>query len=485
MERIQFTLMLCMLWFDACAQNISLDEIQLDTLTLNNISPTLLWQAYGLDKNVVFEVCNYRDAMGGILSYDELEALPSITDPILSILKNNLPLRLETHPYNRSLLQGRLRSFSPEGLILKLDNEWDGQRLMIRGNPLVPQELVGSHELKWTFVGVNAQLLMGQQTLSAGQGLLLSAPAFPSPASKEFFARGLRSSTSRLGSQNGLGWSLSNKRWLVASSISQQQVTATATYESNVGLMGLAAKDSTISAFGKYYFKNWRVFAEAHHSEQVLGINFWENDVMTEWVAWRDDNGIKTGWLMSGRTMSGEWNFSWITGKFKGRLRHGPWMVQVAQHGDFFTDDRPSFRTVVRFEDGAYRLEHHWHGNTMAFLSRWEGKKKDLQWSLMWTACHYGGKPIWLGTPYVPNSISSKAIYSDYFGIWAVVRKSGKYVSMEIDLSEFEQPGLKGQCGISLGLEELAPMFPKIRIALSHYLRARKRQRHEDGNRRQ
>ena len=479
MERLQLTLILTFLAYRTFGQHVELEDLRRDTLTLNNITPTLLWQHYGLIKEEVFEVCNYRDAMGGILTYDELRGLPSLSDSTIKMLKEQLPLFIGTENKQSGELSLRLQPLSKDLISLRLEHNGPGYDAVVRGNPADLQSSIGWSEINIPLAGADTRLLLGQHTLSAGQGLVLSAPAFPSPSSREFFAKGMRGSTSAYSSHSGIGLDLRGRRWHMGGSLDQESFGLCTHREFENGSLGLAIRDSLASVYGKWYKRSWRVFSEAAIHEQVLGINLWQNDILTEWVATRDENGIATAWLMSGRIPNGDWNVSWLTGRLRGTWRQGNWSLQLAQHGSLKTTSAPSFRAVLRYQKGPYRMEHHRHGRTMGILGRMDGNLGSSRFTAMWAACSYGGHPIWLGIPYAPGALSVKAVHANYLGFWASWRNSGWYVRGELDLSEFTQPALSVQFGCSAGLEELAPLIPKIRIALSDYIRRINRDGHQ------
>ena len=483
MDRLLILLILLAPLYSCFGQPVELDDIRRDTLTLNNISPTLLWQHFELSKAEVFEVCNYRDAMGGILSYDELRGLPSLTDTTISELMKKLPLFLEAEREASGSLSLRFQPFSRDLISLRLEQQGKGHQSVLRANPLYIQSSIGWSEIHLPLAGADARLLLGQHTLSAGQGLVLSAPAFPAPSSKEFFAKGMRGSTSNYSGYEGVGLNLQGRRWYSGGSLSQQSFGLCTHREFENGMLGVALRDSLASLYGKWYRKQWRVFSEAAVHEQVLGVNLWQNDILTEWVVNHDANGLATAWLMSGRIPNGDWNLNWSSGRLRSTWRQGNWSLQLAQHGSFKETEAPTFRTVLRFQKGRYRLEHHRHGQTMGLLGRIDESWGSSKFTGMWAAFSYDGHPVWVGIPYAPGALAVKAVHANYFGIWASLRSSGWYVRGELDLSDVAKPALDVRCGCSAGLEELAPLLPKIRIALRDYFRRIDRDGHEQGQR--
>ena len=84
----------------------------LDTLTVNNCPPEWLWQWFGLSKEAVYAIVEYREYMGHIIDPIELVGLPGLTKQEIKDLAEKLPFSLDRPKRNKSQLifSGRLRN---------------------------------------------------------------------------------------------------------------------------------------------------------------------------------------------------------------------------------------------------------------------------------------------------------------------------------------------------------------------------------------
>ena len=457
------------LYLPTCAQTQQWHETLRDTLTINNCPPTLLWQEYGLSKAAVFEVCAYRDAVGEILTYDELIPISSLDSTMLHPLIEQLPLDRPTERRGGTSASSRLRPSSATPLQTNIQHpngqwraSWHRDKGMQYGGFLQSRQQVGAVELN---------VLTGQFFLSAGQGLVLSAPTFGVPQSREFFGRGLRGTASAYGSESGWAVEAVSGSLTAALGRGEDGGLGRAQWEGQKGYVGAAWRGDEASVYGKWYGGNWRYYGEWSREKQWIGVNGWMDDVLVEGNVEREGTQWVPNMLMSGRAVWGDWQWNWRAGQVSARWQKGRWQVFVAK--------KEWMRTVVSYKNDGFKVQCYGHGGSRGLSVRKELVRGEHKWQWMWAAAEVRQGPIWMTMPYMPGSIPSMALYDDFFGGAVGWRYKGMALMGSWNVGE--APEVVGS--LRWDLRELAPVLPKIRITLGHYFRMLDGQGHEHGKR--
>ena len=447
----------------------------LDTLTVNNCPPEWLWQWFGLSKEAVYAIVEYREYMGHIIDPIELVGLPGLTKQEIRDLAEKLPFSRERPKRNKNQLifSGSLRN----GLQIKTKFtgnhgrfEWGGlKELSItdgKYNPSKPITFFGA-----THKGVvKSKWLIGAHTLLLGEGLLSGSNSFGSSGSRERFGQGLRGTISTYGAvRNGFGASSQFENGRVYISLDEGTGMGGALeYMGDECTLGIGQVNGTGTAYFKRQWKSHRWFGEFTIQEQALGWNWWRDDLLFEGYLHRKEERLYSAFSMQWRDARGKWSLQLFEGRFKGN-----WQGEFLRYQCVASDEGTlRHRLSLPWEHRAVDL--HFHGGTYGGSIRSSKRIGDwqLQSAVGWV--HAETAPVWLAVPVATGFIGAKSVYDDFFG-YHFKANTGKWsTSISYDFTEQFEEGFSMEWRYATALDQLRPMVPKIRIAFFNYRRMQK-----------
>lgn len=408
----------------------------LDTLTLNNIPPRLLWSLYGLSREAVYELVTYREAMGYIEHPLELLALPEWDSTTVYGLLAQLPLERPEVP-NTSRWTSLHRLDLGKRQRLQHTVAFD-QRIAL-GSLHQRTEWEVNSQLTSSVAGflatrlegpLQATFVFGDHRHTAGQGLLLGETGFSNPSTAEAFGSGLRGRTGAgaLSSPRGLGLQFHHGPWVAEHTlVSTSGVGSSAiSYRSLHAMGGWARTGEAQSVFARWHRGPVRAFGEWTFSKTgCAGVNWWAGDVLVEgWVAYdgtRWDPRLYLTW----RDELGSWNIRWRQGRVRLNWQGKDWSYSLNQH-EQAESAMGSWRHRIRHQHGPWQWDGHFHAGTRGLTSRWTGAVGTWQAAVQLTLVDAHEEPVWAAVPVVSGSIAALAVYEDWSG-WHTTWKRGPW----------------------------------------------------------
>lgn len=444
----------------------------LDTLTVNNCPPEWLWQWFGLSKEAVYAIVEYREYMGHIIDPIELVGLPGLTKQGIQDLAEKLPFSRERPKRNKSQLifSGSLRN----GLRIKTKFtgnqgrfEWGGlKELSIKDGQYNPSEPVTFFGAKHNGV-VKSKWLIGTHTLLLGEGLLSGSNGFGTSSTREQFAQGLRGTISTYGAvRKGFGASSQFENGQIYISFDEDAgVSGAIEYTGHQSTLGFGQVNGAVTAYFKSQWKSHRWFGEFTTQEQALGWNWWRDDLLFEGYLNRKEERLHSAISMQWRDAQGQWSLQLFEGRFKGN-----WQGEFLRYQCVASDEGTlRHRLTVPWEHRSVDL--HFHDGTYGCSLRSTRRIRNwqLQSAVGWV--HAETAPIWLAVPVATGFIGAKSVYDDFFG-YHFKANAGKWsTSISYDFTEQFEEGFSLEWRYATALDQLRPMVPKIRIAFFNYRR--------------
>ena len=448
----------------------------LDTLTINNCPPEYLWQWFGLSKEAVYAIVEYREYMGHIMDPIELVGLPGLSKQEIQDLAEVLAFSRERPKRNKSQLtySGRLRG----GLRMKIQCtgnhdhfEWGGSKVLNAANgPFASSEPLAFFGIKQKGA-VTSKWIMGQHTLVLGEGLLSGSNGFGSSSTREQFSQGLRGTVSSYGTRrNGMGACSQYRSGRIYISLDEGTGMGGAVeYMGDECTLGFGQIHGAGTAYFKRQWKSHRWFGEFTTKEQALGWNWWRDDLLFESYLHRKEERLHTALSMQWRDARGQWSLQLFEGRFKVN-----WQGEFLRYQCVASDEGTlRHRLSLPWEHRAVDL--HFHDGTYGGSIRSSKRIGDwqLQSAVGWV--HAETAPIWLSVPVATGFIGAKSVYDDFFG-YHFKANNGKWsTSLSYDFTEQFKEGFSMEWRYATALDQLRPMAPKIRIAFFNYRRLQKR----------
>jgi len=444
----------------------------LDTLTVNNCPPEWLWQWFGLSKEAVYAIVEYREYMGHIIDPIELVGLPGLTKQEIKDLAEKLPFSRERPKRNKSRLifSGSLRN----GLRIKTKFtgnqgrfEWGGlKEWSIKDGQYNPSEPVTFFGAKHNGV-VKSKWLIGTHTLLLGEGLLSGSSGFGSSSTREQFAQGLRGTISTYGAvRKGFGASSQFENGRVYISLDVDMgINGAVEYIGHHSTLGIGQVNEAVTAYFKRQWKSHRWFGEFTEQEQALGWNWWRDDLLFESYLHRKEERLHSALSMQWRDARGQWSLQLLEGRFKGN-----WQGEFLRYQCVASDEGTlRHRLTVPWEHRSVDL--HFHDGTYGGSIRSSRRIRNwqLQSSMGWV--HAETAPIWLAVPVATGFIGAKSVYDDFFGYHFKANTGRWSTSFSYDFTERLEEGFTMEWRYATTLDQLRPMAPKIRIAFFNYRR--------------
>ena len=447
----------------------------LDTLTVNNCPPEWLWQWFGLSKESVYAIVEYREYMGHIIDPIELVGLTGLTKQEIRDLAEKLPFSRERPKKNKSQLifSGSLRN----GLRMKTKCtgnrgrfEWGGlKELHITNGQLNPSKPTAFFGVKHNGI-IKSKWIIGSHTLLFGEGLLSGSNGFGSSGTQEQFTHGLRGTISTYGAKrNGFGASSQFKNGRVYISLDEATgVSGAAEYIGHQSTLGLGQVNGSGTAYFKRQWKSHRWFGEFTEHEQALGWNWWRDDLLFESYLHRKEERIHSTISMHWRDARGQWYLQLFEDRFKGN-----WQGEFLRYQCVASNQGTlRHRLTVPWKDRSVDL--HFHDGTFGGSIRCSKRVRNwqLQSSMGWV--HAETAPIWLSVPVATGFIGAKSVYDDFFGYHFKAHSSQWSTSFSCDFTKRFKESFSVEWRYATTLNQLLPMVPKIRIAFFNYRRMHK-----------
>jgi hypothetical protein len=413
----------------------------MDTLTLNNCPAELLWSEFGLEKEAVFELVEYRSSVGQIKDPSELKGMVHLDSVTISRLLQALPLTLPARKKNKLSSLSTVQLGAKNSFSQRLDGRVENIQFGVKCKPREKVPMHGFISQQYPTKFGEHIFLLGTHRVEVGQGILNAYESFPSPTSEEKFGRGIVGSSAE-GNRFGwaqslhwrscdLGWSHDRKGdlWFV-----QQTLPA--------GNIGFASQEGQWTFYSKYYVGSLRLFGELGSQGSRLGLNFWSKDVLIEGNASCIANELSFWFYLSGRNSSGNWNLKWQPEKIKFSWSKGPFQYQLSQHPskDLLNS---TVRQKLRWDSGFGTLDLHWHAHTIGISFRsfqeWQSWRITQQWGMIQAE----DNPVWVAVPLLTGSIGSKAIYSDFVGLHLKAQNAGFQLTGRLDFTKNLKDGIQ------------------------------------------
>ena len=448
----------------------------LDTLTINNCPPELLWQWFGLTKEAVYAIVEYREYMGHIVDPIELIGLPGLTKQEILVLADVLPFSKDRPRKSKSqiIYSGSLRDvlrMKAKCLGNQGRMEWGwSKELSIDGK-------THSHSKPTAFITskqngkVQSKWLIGRHTFRLGQGLVSGTNGFGSSLTREQFTSGLRGTLSSYGAiRNGFGATSRYKNTRLLISVDEANTCSGALeYCSPQGSIGLGQVNKVNTTYFKWQWQSQRWFGEFTSQEQALGWNWWRDDVLFEGYLHRKQERTNAAISLQWRDALGQWSLQLHEGRLKGNWKGSVLRYQCA------SSDEGTFRHRLTLPWEQRSIDVHYHNGTYggSIRSSKTTKNWQLQSAVGWVKAD--SAPIWLAVPVATGFIGAQSIYDDFFGYHLKVNTGGWSASMSYDFTTPFRQGFTVQWRYTATLDELRPMVPKIGVAFFDYRRLAQR----------
>jgi hypothetical protein len=437
------------------------NEALLDTLSLNNCPPRLLWSQFGLTQAQVYTLSQYRTAMKYIVDPLELYGLEYWDSTTVVKILARLPINLHQNKPDKLQIDQKLRwqlgtRNSANHTLFFSDHQSQGalhQRYHFLAQGRV--ELLQSGFLSSTLgQAAKTTIVFGDLQLAAGQGLLWDKPTFSNPISEERFATGVfgKRSSATTNYIRGMGLHHIAGPW----TLSTYADTGTSAgvqilYKTAQGSVGAVGNNSgAIALHAKVIKGPLRIFSEARKSRQLFGLNYFSGDVLAEYrvdLKQDLDGEIRHNFNLSWRDSRGNWNIRVLHGKLKVQWNDGAWRYNISEHR---TADRQSFRHRIHYESPYHwTIDGHLHGKTKGIQFRYRPFYMQPNFVLQWTFVDYIDLPVWASTPYMPGSIPSLALNEDWAGVHLKFHKKNWYSTLAWN---FAQNDIKKALNLSMSL---------------------------------
>ena len=423
----------------------------IDTLSLNSITPILLWKLYLLPKDAVFNYFEYRSAFGGFVDHSELLDIQGLDSTTYLRLKQ-LPVDPLRTSRNQFSLQSRF-SHSTSATHLSLINQFSSApfsgALISKTSltQLTPStHLSGYLKTQHTLGKFPIQLTthLGHFTLRAGQGLLLGGSGFPAPTTSEYFAHGIRGKTGTSASQvaGGCGAELQWNRHRISLATAPQLTQSCYRFNTTRSEFGFAQNNRDFSAFFKRYQGPWRAYGELATAEQRVGFNYFLGDVLFEANAHRTSTSLWGEHFLSWRNAQGTWIVRSKKGAIRFQWTNGPWDIRLSEHLGAHPEPN-TWRWRARYTTHWATLDLHYHSGTVGISMRQQREwgTWTWDWATAWVRGH--GQPVWLAVPVSRGSIGALAVYDDFAGLVLRVRTPHLQCSMQWNAMEPSQPRMQ------------------------------------------
>ena len=411
--------------------------------------------------------------MGHIIDPIELVGLPGLTKQVIRDLAEKLPFSRDRPKRHKSQLifSGSLRN----GLRMKTKCtgnqdrfEWGGLReFSIKNGHFNHSKPIAFFSAKHNGI-VKSKWIIGRHTLLLGEGLLSGSNGFGSSSTREQFTQGLRGTISTYGAnRNGFGASSRFNNGRVYISLNEEmEISGAVEYIGNQSTLGLGQVNGSGTAYFKRQWKSHRWFGEFTEQEQVVGWNWWRDDLLFESFLHRKEERIHSTISMQWRDARGQWSLQLFEDRFKGN-----WQGEFLRYQCVASDEGTlRHRLTVPWEHRSVDL--HFHDGTYGGTIRSSKRIRNwqLQSSMGWV--HADTAPIWLSVPVATGFIGAKSVYDDFFGYHFKVNTSRWSSSFSYDFTERFKEGFSVEWRYATSLGQLRPMVPKIRIAFFNYRRA-------------
>lgn len=447
----------------------------LDTLTINNCPPELLWQWFGLSKEGVYSIVKYRELMGYIIDPIELVGLPGLSKQDIGELADVLPFSRDQPKRSKNQLiyngsvRGTLR-MKTKFIGSSGGFEWGwSKELTMDGESIVSSKPRAFICTKHSGT-VQSQWLIGHHTLLLGEGLLSGSRGFGTSPSREQFSQGIRGALSTYGaSRNGFGATSQYKHGRLYMSFDEGVgINGAVEYRGGQSTLGLGLVNGTGTSYFKWQWKSQRWFGEFTAKEQALGWNWWRDDLLFEGYLHRKEQKTTTVVSMQWRDATGKWSLQLIEDRFKGNWQ-GDWLrYQCAGT----SEKSLRHRLTVPWDHRSVDL--HYHNGTYGGSIRSSKTMRHWQFqsSLGWVQADTS--PIWLSVPVATGFIGAKSVYEDFFGYHFKANKGGWSTSMSYNMTKPFKEGFTLEWRYATTLDQLSPMLPKIGVAFFNYRRMQK-----------
>lgn len=410
----------------------------LDTLSVNNCTPELLWAQFQFSKAQVFELVSYRTAMGGIEDPLELYALREWDSTAINLLFQLLPLKRPTTKAAQFRALQRFRATSTAqffearqqatnahcsgALAVKLAFTMDAPAKTTRHGFLwaqaPPPHFSSSHKYRlptWN-------LGFGDFRLSAGQGLNLSAPAFPSPSTAEIFSTGLRgvSSSYAAGAYRGVATALKWRSWQSSMVLDTAGTLTGCLYaRPHWGTFGLTHRSAQQSAFATYHSEQMRAFGElTSQGDFDLGLNNVFNDLLVEFVVkGRSEQPVALECYLSWRDSWGQWNVRRTRNRWFLQWQRGPWTLTTSEHRAAEASHAPTYRHKLRWQFQWGQMDLHYHAGSRGITYQWSGATQAYRYAVQASFIHANGHPVYISAPTASGGIPALGVYRSWAGL--------------------------------------------------------------------
>lgn len=418
-----------------------------DTLSLNTITPAVLWSQFHIPKNAVFSFIEYRKAMGYLDHYDELYTLKNWDSTLVAFIREALPLNRSKNQ-KKAVVQSFVR-WTPNRWSLQTSLHYQTEHLSAAIHRRIsdtqhtfPAAVARTYRIS---PAVDLLTIVGAHKITAGQGLLLGASSFPSLASSEIFSRGIQLKTGAGNyAHEGLGAAAQLKiknSYLNYSYSDAHSHRGSAYLQYSQGRIGIAADTSALSVFYKLHLRNFRYFAEHTIDQHAVGCNVFISDVLFEYNLYHNSEGFTSKLHMNWRDRRGNYFLTYAGHKL--RLVHQGKRHQLSL-SEHLHEHRSTYRWRYQFNiDPNKTLELHYHQGTRGIALRERQKFNAWEFEGAIALIEYHGFPVWFGHPVASGNIGATGVFNDYAGIHLRMKFDRISVSAHWNLLDPSQPQLK------------------------------------------
>lgn len=423
--------------FLACAQvpyeELSPQAIELlDTSSLNTISPVQLWQIFGVPKDMIYALSEYRKNFGGFEHEEELYYIPEIDSNTARYLIHLLPLERFREKQciqiiaKTSTRSNKLRSTSS---IRYHSREQRAALLCLTEN----NESLFSGFLQSEVASTS--VLVGNFSIHCGEGLLFGQEGFNSTTTGEYFRSGLRgqSGTSTAGVFQGIG--MEQRRGMhhftLAAHTNELLYVWNATKDQIA--YGIAGRGRNLTTFAKLSHGPLRAFTEFNNDAQRIGANVFFRDVLYEYILDHDEQFTARHYL-SWRDYLGTWNLQLNSGEVRLNLQGKDFAFLLSQHENGTNQVQDTWRIRFRCPTIHSTYDIHWHSGTYGFSTKNSWRLKGVDFQVMTACIASNGHPVWLSVPTARGYIGALAVYDDFFGGAISLKSHGLSISTSFNV---------------------------------------------------